>query len=187
MSSAAIFREIIAAFDQAQIPYMVVGSFASNLYGTGRGTQDIDVVISASPERVRAFLSIIPRTRYYFDLDTALEASRRKSMFNILDMERGWKVDLIFEKPSAYHQQAFQRRIAAEIEHVPLLAATAEDTIISKLEWAKMSESSRQIEDVAGILKVRNASLDRAYIENWIRELGLGSQWESARKLAGLE
>lgn len=187
MNSGDIFREIIAALDQARIPYMVVGSFASNLYGAGRATQDIDLVVSATPEQTRLLLSLLPTHKYYFDLNTALEASRRTDMFNILDMESGWKIDVIFEKLSPYHRQAFQHRTAAEIEQVPLFAATAEDTIISKLEWAKMGESSRQIEDVAGILKVRGGSVDRPYIEKWVKELGLTSEWERARKAAGLE
>jgi hypothetical protein len=187
MSSANIFRQIIAAMDQARIPYMVVGSFASNLYGTGRGTQDIDLVVSATPEQIRTLLSAFPPNQYYFDLDTALSACRRNDMFNILDMESGWKVDIIFEKPSPYHRLAFQRRTPAEIEQVPLFAATAEDTIISKLEWAKMGESSRQIEDVAGILRVCGASLDRPYIDKWVASLDLTDQWNSARALAGLE
>jgi hypothetical protein len=187
MNSADIFREIITALDKARVPYMVVGSFASNLYGTGRATQDIDLVVSATPEQIRLLLSLLPTDKYYFDLNTALEASRRKDMFNILDMNSGWKIDIIFEKPSAYHQQAFERRTAAEIDRVPLFAATGEDTIISKLEWARLGESSRQIEDVAGILKVRGASIDRPYVDKWVEKLGLSSQWERARQLAGLE
>jgi hypothetical protein len=187
MSSTKVFRQIISALGQAGIPYMVVGSFASNLYGTGRGTQDIDVVVSATPEQIHTLLSAFPADQYYFDLESALAACRRKDMFNILDMESGWKIDIIFEKPSAYHHQAFQRRTAAEIEQVPLFAATAEDTIISKLAWAKMGESSRQVEDVAGILKVSGASLDRPYIDKWVASLDLSEQWNRARALAGLE
>lgn len=187
MSSKEILREMVAALDHARIPYMVVGSFASNLYGAGRGTFDIDLVVSATPEQIQVFLSLLPTSKYYFDVDAALVACRSKDMFNILDMEGGWKVDIIFEKPAPYHQQAFQRRTAAEIEQVPLVAATAEDTIVSKLEWAKIGESSRQIEDVAGILQVRGKSLDRPYIEKWVKEVGLSSEWDRARKLAGLE
>src|SRR5215472_9315197 len=138
MSSAKIFHEIIAALNQAQIPYMVVGSFASNLYGTGRGTQDIDLVVSATPDQIRVFLDLLPQATYFYDVESALEACRRRDMFNILDMEGGWKVDIIFEKPSDYHQQAFQRRTVAEIESTLLFAATAEDTVIAKLEWARM-------------------------------------------------
>lgn len=186
MNPGGIFRQLTTALDQAQIPYMVVGSFASNLYGAPRGTQDIDIVISATPDQVRMLLRSLPEAIYYFDVDAALEACRRKSMFNVLDMVRGWKVDFIFERPVPYHQQAFRRRTAAEIDQVPLSAATAEDTIVAKLEWSKMGASLRQIEDVAGILKVRHASLDLPYIEKWVNELGLGSEWTEARKAAGL-
>src|ERR1700743_1943676 len=108
--SAPGLREIVAALDLAGIPYMVVGSFASNLYGNGRGTQDIDLVISANADQIRALLSFLPKSQYYFDVESALEACRRKSMFNILDMDRGWKIDLIFQKPGAFPQQAFFRR-----------------------------------------------------------------------------
>jgi hypothetical protein len=187
MSYTQVFQEIINALDHSGIPYMIVGSFASNLYGTGRGTQDIDLVISASPDQLPSLLSFLPKTDYYFDVDTAVEAARRKSMFNVLDMSRGWKIDFIFLKPTAYHQQAFLRRTAAEIALVPLFTATAEDVIISKLEWAKMGGSLRQIEDVAGVLKVQHDSLDFPYIEKWITELGLIAEWNRARQSAGLE
>lgn len=187
MSYTQVFQEIVNALDRASIPYMVVGSFASNLYGTGRGTQDIDLVISASPTQVPPLLSLLPKTDYYFDIDTAVEAARRKSMFNVLDMARGWKIDFIFLKPSPYHQEAFSRRTPAKIALVPLFAATAEDVILSKLEWAKMGASLRQIEDVVGVLKVQQNSLDRPYIEKWVAELGLTSEWSRARQLSDLE
>ena len=185
MSYTQVFQEIVNALDRAIIPYMVVGSFASNLYGTGRGTQDIDIVISAVPAQVPGLLNFLPKADYYFDIDTAVEAARRKSMFNVLDMARGWKIDFIFLKTTPYHQQAFSRRTAAKIALVPLFAATAEDVIVSKLEWAKMGASLRQIEDVAGVLKVQQNLLDFPYIEKWVTELGLESQWNEARKQAG--
>jgi hypothetical protein len=70
---------------------------------------------------------------------------------------------------------------------VPLYIATPEDIVLSKLEWAKLGESSRQIEDAAGILKVRYNELNRIYIEKWVRELGLSAQWTRARQLADLD
>jgi hypothetical protein len=49
-----------------------------------------------------------------------------------------------------------------------------------------MGASLRQIEDVAGILEMRKATLDFGYIEKWVKELGLASEWHRARKAAGL-
>ena len=187
MNSSKVFREIIAALEQAGIPYMLTGSFASNLYGTARATQDIDLVIAATPDQMPTLHGFLQSPDYYFDLEAAAEAARRRSMFNILDMVHGWKIDLIFQKPGAYHQQAFLRRRPAEIEGVPLFAATAEDLIIAKLDWARMGESLRQLNDVAGVLKIRGDRLDYPYIEKWVAELGLSSQWQRARQSAGLE
>jgi hypothetical protein len=187
MNPAEVFRQITNALDIAGISYMLTGSFASNLYGTGRATQDIDLVISATPDQMAPFLNSLAKSDYYFDLDAAKDAARRRSMFNVLDMSSGWKIDLIFQKLGPYHQQAFQRRIPAEIEGVPVVAATAEDLIISKLDWARMGESSRQIQDVASVLKIQRRKLDDAYIERWVAELGLGAQWSEARQLADMD
>lgn len=41
-----------------------------------------------------------------------------------------------------------------------------------------------QLEDVAGILRVRAADLDVDYVERWVTELGLAEQWQRARALA---
>jgi hypothetical protein len=185
--TSAVFQNIIAALNQAEIPYMLTGSFASNIYGEGRATQDIDLVISATPNQLSILHGLLPASDYYFDLKSAIEAARQKSMFNVLDMASGWKIDFIFVKPDPYHQEAFSRRTAAVVDGVPLIAVTVEDLMIAKLDWAKMGESSRQIRDVAGVLKIQQNSLDRPYVERWVAELGLASEWSRARQLAGVE
>jgi hypothetical protein len=187
MSIAKVFRNITNALDSANIPYMLTGSFASNLYGTGRSTQDIDLVVAAMPDQMQILAGSFQNTDYYFDLPQAIDAARQRSMFNILDMEYGWKIDLIFLKPGAYHQAAFRRKVPAEMEGVPIFAATAEDLILAKLDWARMGESVRQIQDVAGVLKVQKNKVDLAYIEKWVQELGLDAQWTQARQLASIE
>jgi hypothetical protein len=55
------------------------------------------------------------------------------------------------------------------------------------LEWAKLGQSGRQIEDAAGILKIRGGSLDCDYIDKWIRALDLKKQWDDARHISGVD
>jgi hypothetical protein len=66
-----------------------------------------------------------------------------------------------------------------------LYIASAEDALLSKLEWAKMSGSERQINDVAGVIRTQANELDLEYIERWVATLRLGSQWTSAMSDAG--
>ena len=186
MNVPEVFHRITAALDRAGIAYMLSGSFASAYYGAPRSTQDIDLVIEATPLQLRAFVQGLPGEEYYADLDAALEAHTRQSLFNVIDLATGWKIDLIIRKSRPFSQEEFHRRQRVILPDLPLFVATAEDVVISKLEWAKLAQSQRHIEDVGGILRIRWASLDQSYLEKWIHELGLEMQWKDARRAAGI-
>ena len=176
-------RAIVALLEDAAIPYMVVGSFASMVHGEPRTTHDIDVVIDPTPESLEQFLAALDPEAFYVDLDVARDALRRRSMFNVIDMVSAWKVDLIVRKDRPFSIEELDRRTPLRIVDIDVPTATAEDTIIAKLEWAQQGRSERQIADAAGILRVRGEALDRAYLERWIDELGLRDEWERALSL----
>ena len=165
---------------------MLSGSFASAYYGAPRSTQDIDLVIAATPAQLRAFVQGLPSNEYYVDLDAALEAHKRQSLFNVIDLETGWKIDLIIRKSRAFSEEEFRRRQQINLQDTSLFVVSPEDVVISKLEWAKLAQSQRHIDDAAGILKMRWESLDRFYLEKWILDLGLEMQWTDARRTAGV-
>jgi hypothetical protein len=186
MSLPEVFRRITAALDQAGVTYMLTGSFASAHYGAPRSTQDIDLVIEATVPQLRSFAQSLPCDEYYVDLDAALEAHRRESLFNVIDMTTGWKIDLIFRKSRPFSREEFGRRQLVEVQGIRLSVASAEDVIIAKLEWARLANSQRQIEDAVAVLRLRWEALDLTYIERWISELGLKEQWGTARRATGL-
>ncbi len=186
MSIPEVLRRITAAMEEAGIAYMLTGSFASAHFGLPRSTQDIDFVIEANREQLRAFVQSLPGDEYYADFDTALEAHKRESLFNIIDLATGWKIDLIFRKSRAFSREEFRRRQPVNLQGLRLFVASAEDVIIAKLEWAKLAKSTRQIEDVASMLTLRWEQLDKRYLERWIAELELTEQWESAARAASL-
>ncbi len=165
---------------------MLSGSFASAYYGAARSTQDIDLVIDSTPVQLRAFVQSLPSDQYYVDLDAALDAYKRRSLFNVIDLVTGWKIDLIIRKSRAFSEKEFSRRQLVDLQGIPLFIASAEDVVISKLEWSKLAQSGRQVEDVAAILRVRWKGLDRSYLESWIRELGLTREWKEAQLAAGV-
>ena len=87
---AALLRVIARALDQHAIPYMVVGSFASTLHGEPRTTQDLDLVIDPTRESLDAFVAALDPAQFYVDADTARDAFRRRSMFNVIEMATAW-------------------------------------------------------------------------------------------------
>ena len=187
MSSTDVFRRIIAALDEAGIPHMLTGSFASSLHGLTRATQDIDLVIAPTEDQLRDLVAKLPSGDYYVDLEVALDALRRRSQFNVVDLDTGWKVDLIVRRDRPFSVQEFERRQEVVFAGVRLAVATAEDVIVAKLEWAMLGSSQRQIEDVAGILQLRGDEIDLAYVEGWVEQLGLLDAWGRAKRQAGLD
>ena len=161
-----LLRELGAALDAAGIPYMVVGSFASSTRGVPRTTMDLDLVIEPTATTLEVFLRSLDLDRYYVDADVARDALRRRSMFNVIDMTTAWKVDFVIRKDRAFSVSELARRTPCVIGDVEVPVASAEDTIVAKLEWAKAGGGSeRQLADVEGIVRLHGASLDVAYVE----------------------
>ena len=47
MTQEEVVAQVVDAIEQAGLTYMVAGSFASNLHGIPRMTQDADIVVDA--------------------------------------------------------------------------------------------------------------------------------------------
>jgi hypothetical protein len=187
MSAADLVGWITGALDACGIPHMVVGSFASSIYGVPRSTQDLDVVIDPDPDSLRRFVSTIDPDRYYVDAAVANEALRHRGMFNVIDATTGWKIDLVIRKNTPHAREEMRRRVmgtVAGVLGVPAPLAAPEDIVIAKLSWARDGGSDRQLADVAGILAARGDQLDRAYLDRWIAELDLAPTWARAQALA---
>jgi len=186
MNVADVFPRITTAFEQAGVRYMLSGSFASAHYGVPRSTQDIDFVIEATSAQLQAFIELLPAADYYSDLDAALNALKQESMFNVIDHATGWKIDVIIRKSRPFSIEEFGRRQSISLQGISLFVASSEDVVISKLEWAKLAQSRRQIEDAAAILRMRWDALDHPYLEKWIAELKLKNEWDGAQRVAGI-
>ena len=167
-----VLRQILKELTDAGIDYMVVGSFASSLYGERRDTHDIDLVV-VMPREAVAPLAEKLSAEYYFDPNAALEALERQDMFNIINYETGDKVDLWMLTDDEFRRTQFSRRRPVSAWGISAFVETPEDTILSKLLWNKISPSDRQINDVRGILAFQKDSLDYDYLRRWAVKQGV--------------
>jgi hypothetical protein len=177
---------LIHAVDRAGIPYMVTGSFASSYHGRPRLTHDADVVIDPTPAQLDVLVTILLEEGQYVDGPHARDALRRRLQFNVVDPISGFKIDLIVRKDRPFSREELRRRRTVELSPgVPAALASPEDTILSKLEWAKKSgRSERQMDDAAGVLAV-NPAIDRTYVERWAAELDVLDLWQEIAKPRG--
>ncbi len=172
MKQFELLRLIVSLLEEAEIPYMVVGSFASTFHGEPRMTRDIDLVVDPSAESIALVvehLGSLDRGRFYIgDAQTAVQ---NRDMFNVIDNVTGWKVDLIVRKERAFSQSELNRRVAVRLGGVDVFVSSAEDTVLAKLEWGSKSGSDRQFADAVAIIGAQD--LDQEYLELWAAELGI--------------
>jgi len=169
MNEIDIVRDISQRFEQAGIQYMLTGSMAMNYYAEPRMTRDIDVVIAIAPDDVHRLVASF-RPDYYVSEPSIRESLEHESIFNLIHQESVIKVDCIIRKRGEYRRVEFERRQRISILDFTTFIVSKEDLIISKLFWAKDSQSEIQLGDVRNLLAT---DYDAAYLQRWTRELGL--------------
>jgi hypothetical protein len=182
VTAAELLATIVTQLDAAGIPHMLAGSMASSFHGQPRSTQDIDLVIDPDQQSLGRFVDGLDQAR--FNVGDAQGALRHRSQFNVIDAKTGWKVDLIIRKDRPFSREEFARRQAVDVLGVAAQLATAEDTILAKLEWAQAGDSERQLADVVAMLAVGGDAVDVSYLDRWASELGVSALLDRARLLA---
>ncbi len=184
MTSQENFLEkLIKKLNEQNIPYMLSGSVSSSLHGQPRATNDADIVIAPAEEQLIAFVKSLSDD-YYVNPDAAHEAFKNNSAFNVVDIQNSWKADFIIRKNRPFSREEFQRRRKADIMGLDVWVVSPEDLILSKLEWAKNSESGQQYRDALGVATVQYDRLDHDYLYKWAKELKVENSLERLLKQA---
>jgi hypothetical protein len=90
------------------------------------------------------------------------------------------KADFWMLRPVAFEGEMFNRRLQDFWFDEKIWLATAEDVILHKLYWNRITPSDRQLGDIAGVVHVQRGKLDEGYLRHWAAELGLASELDSA-------
>lgn len=177
MTQEEFLGDVAKRLDSAGIPFMLVGSHGSAFHSQPRTTNDLDIVIDPTAEQLDQFLAGLGKG-FYVSPTAAYDALRRRGMFNILQTSYGWKADLIVRKNRPFSVEEFSRRTLGRWHGYDLPIVTAEDVVLAKLEWNRITPSERQLGDVYNVLAVQGSRLDRPYLRQWAAVLGVGEQLE---------
>jgi hypothetical protein len=143
-------------------------------YASPRMTRDIDIVIALQPNDFARFLQAFSNG-YYVAPEAVRASIQAGSMFNLIHNETIIKIDFIVRKNAPYREIEFERRRRVSIEGFQTWIVNKEDLIISKLDWARDSESELQLRDVKNLVAT---GCDILYIDQWTQELGLDTLWQ---------
>lgn len=167
--------DCLRRLNMAAAAYMLTGSMASNYWGIPRTTHDIDFVMQLPPSSVSALVKIFTPD-FYLDEPAVIAAYQPPYQFNALDTRSNLKVDFWLLKNVPFEREMFSRRQKVSIFGVVAWISSAEDVILHKLYWNKITPSERQLKDAAGIMAVQNESLDLVYMRRWGKEIDISEK-----------
>lgn len=157
---------VLTALDAASVPYMIVGSLASNFHGIPRSTRDADFVVQVAPDSLRRLEQALP-PGLTLEHQGAFEAVTGTLRFLIVLANSPFVCELFVLSDDGHDQERFARRETATVLAHPAFVASAEDMIITKLRWAAGAHRSKDRDDIRNILAVQGAELDWAYLDRW--------------------
>jgi hypothetical protein len=175
--SIAVTLVVARALQLLGVRYLIVGPLASAWHGVPRSTLDADLVADLQPEHTGSLLTLLQDT-FYADEAAVAEAIRARRSFNVIHLATMVKVDIFVAGSRPFDQNQLENARLQQIGEEPdqrAYIATAEDTILAKLEWYRRGGeiSERQWRDVLGIVKVQGDRLDRTYMVGQAHGLGV--------------
>jgi hypothetical protein len=177
-SESEFLVDVMRRLDRAGVDYMLTGSMASNYWGIPRTTHDLDLVLVLKPDQVDALVSVF-EPGFFIQPESVRSAFRPPFQFNVLDEQSALKADFWLLRDDAFERTAFGRRLRISLFGVLGWIATAEDIILHKLYWNRLTPSDRQLGDAAGVYAVQGDALDVAYMRTWADALDVRNELES--------
>lgn len=183
MEPTELLRQVGERLDRRGCARFVTGSVASTVFGEPRFTNDVDIVVRMDERQAALFAASFIGDEWYVSVEAAVDAARRRTMFNVIHVPSGLKADIIVAPDSPHDHARFSRvrRITMpDGRSEPF--ASPEDVILKKLQFFREGGSSKHLRDIASMIAVQGeAAMDWRYLEEWAERLGIAAELDRVR------
>lgn len=169
--------QVAVALSVSGTPYLLSGSFASNYYGIPRSTKDADFIVQLAGAAGAEFGRLLGDD-FILDPQLSFETVTGTYRQYIRHRKRRFKIELFILSQDPHDQERFRRRQGVDILGRKVWLLSAEDSIVSKLRWARDKDRS----DIRSVMTVQRGKLDWDYIQKWCREHGTLDLMEEIRR-----
>ncbi|MBI5767680.1 MAG: hypothetical protein HZA93_07780 [Verrucomicrobia bacterium] len=170
--------QFVEPLERASVPYAIVGSVASSIYGEPRATNDVDVLIQLPRTEAAKIARAFPDELFYVPPPEIIEIELSRSHgghINVISLDSMMKAD--FYPVSAWEVAWFADRRPRDIAGRTLWFARPEAVIVHKLRFYREGGSDKHLRDIRSMLAVSGDEIDRELVERAVAELGLEPQW----------
>jgi len=162
---------VIDGLESCSIPYMLVGSYSSNIYGVERSTQDADFVVELVEGAIgKLSRRLLPAIR--IDRQMSFETVTMTTRFVAKVAESPFKIEFFLLSSDPHDRERFRRRRKVAAAGREVWLPTAEDVIITKLRWSLHGHRSKDRDDARDVIAVQGDRIDWDYVHTWCEQHG---------------
>jgi hypothetical protein len=169
VNSPEAVLKVVDTLNELNLPYMLVGSFSSSLYGIPRSSQDADFVVQFSGASVSSLISKLAPGIMDPQMFETITGTWR---YVAKAADVPFKIELFFLSDDAHDVERFARRVRRNFHGRDVFFPTPEDVVITKLRWSQRGKRRKDVDDVRNVLSVQQNTLDWAYVESWCQRHG---------------
>lgn len=166
MSSDEAVQAVVEGLNTLAIPYMVVGSFSTNVYGLARSTQDADIVVQLQEGQLCQLADALA-TSFRLDPQPRFETVSMTTYYQLIAKEGKFRIELFALSDDAHDQMRFARRVRGTVAGRGVWLPTPEDAVVTKLRWYGVDKRNKDWDDVRNVIAVQEDRLDWDYIHHW--------------------
>ncbi|MDH5186594.1 MAG: hypothetical protein OEW70_05960 [candidate division WOR-3 bacterium] len=181
MNFEEVVLKAVEILNRINISYFLTGALAVVYYGEPRTTQDIDIVVEIQEKDIATLIKNFSDD-FIIHEESIRAALRDRTMFNVLHKDMEFKVDFWILGDDEFSRERFLERSKKNILGTEMYLPSAEDVIISKLEWFKVSDIDKHYFDALGIYRIQKGNLDLDYINKWCKKKSVIKIWEKIQK-----
>ncbi|MBK9054692.1 MAG: hypothetical protein IPL78_28430 [Chloroflexi bacterium] len=176
---AQAFGGVIDVLEAIGATYAIWGGMAVVMYGEPRFTQDMDILLSPQKFPVKPFVQRLESTHYHVDEQAVQNAVLLGGFFNVIHLHYHIKTDFYVPVEPELKTMIADRQYEAFDEMRQAAYVSATSLVIAKLRAYENSQSTRHLDDIAGLIRIRGSKLEVARIEIAAANLGVLGVWRS--------
>lgn len=171
MHTDELISAVIDYLNEHQLPYMLVGSLATNFYCVPRSTQDADLVVESQLVQTAQQLTRL-HPIFRFDPQLSFESVTATKKLVLQTTEHAFEIELFELGSDPHDRERFSRRVLVETLGRHVWIASLEDTIVTKLRWSQLAGREKDVADVRNLIGVQHERVDWPYVESWCERHG---------------
>lgn len=179
--SVELLEKVTLAFDNNDVPYLVIGGQAVLVHGRARLTNDIDIIIEANLNDLVKIKQICEDLNLVYLNNDIDNFARTNMVIPVYDKETQFRVDIIFAFTD-FELNAIKRGKSLKVKNRSVRFASLEDLVVFKIFAGRDEDYS----DVKNVL-LMNQDYDKDYILKWLEKFDEEPEMNLVKKFLEIE